>query len=204
MLAGVCAGILSLAGVGATAIASTSSAGHVRAAVPVSWSAARTIEPSGGYPSSISCPTASFCAEVDLAGDVATKVAGSWTTPKNIDSASLVAVSCATPSLCIAIDASNAYVFNGSKWVKHLHLDAEPMTAIACAPSSTKCIAVDDAGRAIVYSAGAWSSPTPVAAVALDAVSCASSTVCTAVDVQAHELEPHLRLVSVHPHLLRW
>jgi hypothetical protein len=185
MLAGVCAGILSLGGVGATAIASTSS-GHVKSAVPVAWSGAKTIEPSGGYPSAIACPTASFCAEVDLSGDVATKVAGSWSAPKNIDGAPLVSVSCATSSLCIAIDAGSAYVFNGSTWVKHLHLDSEPMTSISCAPSGTTCIAVDTAGRAVRYSAGAWSSPTPVAAVALDAVSCASNSVCTAVDAEGN------------------
>jgi hypothetical protein len=62
------------------------------------WSAATAIDP-GHELSTVSCPSASFCAAVDYGPNVVTFNGTSWSTPSAIDPGGyLQAVSCASAS----------------------------------------------------------------------------------------------------------
>jgi glycosyl hydrolase family 113 len=153
-----------------------------RAAPTPTWDAAQLIEPTGGHPTSVSCPTSSFCAEVDLGGDVLTETAGIWSAPTHIDQAGLVSVSCASTTLCLAVDeVGDALIYDGSTW-DGSRVDSVPMSSVSCITGSATCVAVDVAGRAFTFSAGTWSAPSQVATSPLTAVSCATTSYCVAVD----------------------
>jgi len=149
----------------------------------LAWGVASVLEPSGGHPTSITCPTSAFCALSDLGGDVRTETSGAWSPPTHLDALGLSAVSCATATLCVAVDGlGSAFTFDGSNWTEASGVDPVGLTAVSCATSTTTCVAVDVAGDALVYSSGSWSAPRRVAPSPLNAVSCASSGLCRAVD----------------------
>jgi hypothetical protein len=101
-----------------------------------------------------------------------------------------IAVSCASESLCVAVD-SKGRAFSSSdptaaspSW-SEVELDhGEALTTVSCAPSGL-CVAVDGHGRAFASAepgAGAWSSATvPDEGKPLSGVSCPSSSLCVAV-----------------------
>ena len=49
-------------------------------------------------------------------------------------------------------------------------------------PTTTFCVAVDNAGSAVIFDGHSWSSPAVIDPSALSSVSCASATFCMAVD----------------------
>ena len=69
---------------------------HVSSHVTVTWDPSVPLETAGGHPTSASCPTASFCAEVDLSGNAIIKSGGTWSAPSPVDSVALTSVSCAS------------------------------------------------------------------------------------------------------------
>lgn len=160
-------------------------AAHLTAgATTVSWGAAQQIEPTGGHPTSISCPTATFCVESDLGGDVLTEDSGHWSAPLHLDAVPIVSVSCASSTMCVAVDGEgNAFSFDGSTWTEQSGVDGFAFTSISCVLNTTTCVAVDVAGDALTYSAGSWSAPVWAKAFPLNAVSCAATNFCVAVDV---------------------
>jgi RHS repeat-associated protein len=130
---------------------------------------------------SISCPTATFCAATDNAGDVLTYNGTSWTTDAIDGTNTVEGVSCPTASFCVAVDNDgNAIIWNGS-WALSTGIDGTTaMWSVSCT-SSTFCTAVDNAGSVLVYN-GSWTKTTGVDTHMFDRVSCASSSVCAAVD----------------------
>ena len=150
---------------------------------PVAWGAPQSLEPTGGHPTSISCPAPGSCVEVDRGGDALSEVAGTWGRPSRIDSVGLTSVSCAATTLCVAVDgAGNAFTSNGDSWTEAAQVDPVSLTSISCAPGSTTCVAGDVAGDAVTYTSGTWSAPEHVSSSPLSAVACATSTYCVAVD----------------------
>ena len=95
------------------------------AASPADWSEGTPIDPSQGYLSSISCPTANFCVTVDFHGNVFTYNGSSWSSPDNIDpGTSFMAVSCPSASFCAAVDfTGHALTYNGSSWSSPERID---------------------------------------------------------------------------------
>ena len=78
-----------------------------------SWSSAHNVDSTNKL-SSVSCPTASFCAAVDQQGNTLTYNGTSWSAPTNVDSSPMDSVSCPTPSFCTALDFSGrALTYNG-------------------------------------------------------------------------------------------
>ena len=156
----------------------------------LSWGT-QLIDPAQGIPNSVSCPTASFCVEVDDHGLASTSNGSSWSALKAIDLNStnvlgynpLLAVSCATTTFCVAVDEyGHAVTFNGKTWSTAKNIDAgRQLLAVSC-PTTTFCAAVDGEGHALTYNGSKWSTP---AAVGPDypivAVSCHSATFCVAV-----------------------
>jgi hypothetical protein len=149
--------------------------------------------------SSVSCPTAQFCAAVDDTGDAYTWNGKSWSKGVVVDSTAgtnandqLASVSCASSSFCIAgDDLSGVYLFNGSTWSAVDQLDpsnasvASVSFSVSC-PTTTFCMAVDGNVNYYTYNGTAWSQPQVINSNTLNPttigeVSCASSTFCEAV-----------------------
>ena len=62
---------------------------------------------------SVSCPTTSFCAAVDLKGNALTYHSGTWSPPENVTGPCLSSVSCTTATFCIAVDGGgNALTYS--------------------------------------------------------------------------------------------
>jgi hypothetical protein len=170
-----------------------------------SWGGLSTIDP-GGNLTSISCPTLSFCAALDLDGDAvnpddasAVTFGGStWTDPVAIpdDFGDGQDLSCASAKLCVAIDnGGDASVYNGKSWGKVDPIDSASAAtvrggvpgqtiAVSCVKPSF-CVVVDGNGDAVGYDNGFWGPPGPIdGGQQLNAVSCAAPTFCVAVDAQ--------------------
>jgi hypothetical protein len=142
-------------------------------AIRLKWTAPQPIG-NGGSLSSISCPSASFCAAVDANGDVLTTAdpaagAGTWTTTHvGTSSLGFSAISCPTASLCVASELLTGDVYVSSDptggagaWTATNvdSVDGASLYDVTC-PTTTLCVTVD--GGADVYtttdpSSGHWS-----------------------------------------------
>lgn len=148
--------------------------------------------------SSVSCPTAEFCAAVDQTGDAFTWNGKSWSKGVDIDSTAasnindqLASVSCASSSFCVAgDDLSGVYTYNGSTWSSVDLLNPSDTSAsvsfsVSC-PTTSFCMAVDGDVNYYVYDGSSWSAPKLINSSSLNAttigeVSCVSATFCEAV-----------------------
>jgi hypothetical protein len=158
----------------------------------------------GNRLSTVSCPSASFCAAVDYGPDVVTFNGSSWSKPSAIDPGTLLqAVSCASASFCVAIDRKgDALTFNGSSWSAPVNADPNGLSmgeggiswpVVSC-PARDFCAAVDGGGGNIVtFDGSTWSAPVNIDSKAansvngpvlifLMSVSCHSATFCVAGD----------------------
>ena len=148
--------------------------------------------------SSVSCPTAGFCAAVDDTGDAFTWNGKTWSTGVDVDSTAgtntndqFASVSCASASFCIAgDDLSDVYTFNGTTWSAADQLDSSSSSAsvsfsVSC-PTTSFCMAVDGNVNYYTYNGTSWSQPQLINSSSLNPttigeVSCASPTFCEAV-----------------------
>ncbi|MFC6705042.1 hypothetical protein [Flexivirga alba] len=151
------------------------------------WSSSRSTGDSAAI-RAVSCPTSTFCAAGDDAGNVLTWSGSSWSAPKSIDAAGngLTSVSCSSSKFCAAVDRDgNALTFNGSSWSAPKSVDGagNGLTSVSC-PAGTFCAAVDWGGNALTYNGSTWSAPTSIDPTGghLTSVSCASGSFCAAVD----------------------
>ncbi len=108
------------------------------------------------------------------------------------------AVSCASESLCVAVDSkgealstSDPTAANPSWSPDTIEDHGEALNAVSCAPGGP-CVAVDGNGHALVSvgaSASTWSSPASIdEGRALTGVSCPTATLCVAVDAEGNVL----------------
>jgi hypothetical protein len=143
----------------------------------------------------VSAVAAWLCAV--LLGCVAAAPAGatpalSWSTAK-IDGTALTGVSCATNTLCVAVDKGGEALIGedptagaGSSWTPKQIDEGHALSSVSCA-SNTLCVAVDGEGRALVSvdpteGAGAtWNREEIDMGHAFSSVSCDAS-LCVAVD----------------------
>jgi hypothetical protein len=101
----------------------------------------------------------------------------------------LSAVSCASESLCVAVNHEGAALTSSdptsapSGWSQTFDDSGKALNAVSCAPGGL-CVAVDSAGRAWVIG---QPSPTSLpGAGALTGISCPSTALCVAVDEEGH------------------
>lgn len=140
----------------------------------------------------VACASASWC---QIAGDVSNAdIAATWTTAglsRTSDfGATIYAVSCASPSFCVAVgndqldqSVAVASVFNGTQWSTPTIVDSGGQDASVSCPSTSFCMLALWNGDVVTYRAGAWSAPREVERTSLlMSVSCASSAFCVAVD----------------------
>jgi Divergent InlB B-repeat domain len=103
----------------------------------------------------------------------------------------LNAVSCGTPSMCVAVDGEG-HAFSttnpaggGDAWRSNTAEPEEPLTSIAC-PASTLCLIGDNSGNIITSTDPMAETPTWTAgnpgAGPITAVACAGTSLCVAVD----------------------
>ncbi len=114
-----------------------------------------------------------------------------WSAARRIDAKrDRVAVSCAAPTSCVAVDSAGRAMTYDGRWSKPAPVVTGGLAAISC-PSRTFCVAVGSAPSATILSApliavdnhGTWSSssgPEPGTQEVLTGVSCVSSTFCVA------------------------
>jgi hypothetical protein len=121
-----------------------------------------------------------------------------WSSPTSFDAGrTSSALSCASESLCVAVDHSG-YASSTSdptaattSWSAAAIDPGQSLNAVSCAPGGP-CVAVDDRGDALVStgaSASSWSSSsTPDGGTALTGVSCPSAALCVAVSEEGEIL----------------
>jgi hypothetical protein len=127
-----------------------------------------------------------------LSGVAAAATSLGWSVPAAFDSGNAPSgVSCASESLCIAVDHQGNVLSTPDPMASHPSWsvvakdEGEPLDAVSCVEGGS-CVAVDDRGDALVGSgsgASAWSPPAPIDdGSPLTGVSCASASLCVAVD----------------------
>jgi hypothetical protein len=157
------------------------------AAAPASlftFSAPKQIDLAQNAPASVSCPTSTFCAAVDEAGNALTYNGSHWSAPQGVDVGNeLTAVSCSSAEFCLAMDSSgNALFYNGSGWtdpeaVANAILGPAPITSVSCT-SAVFCVAVDSSHSAYIYDGAGWTTDLSVTDPGTNSVSCTSPTFC--------------------------
>jgi hypothetical protein len=167
------------------------------------WKAPVRIDSAANGPlTGISCPTVRLCVAVDASGNVITSTrptggARAWSHPAHVDPtnapgggpAGLVGISCASPSMCVAVDggtpgnvvSSTAPTHGATAW--KLTAVGGVLTNISC-PTTTLCIAVGSqryVSTTPTGGPGSWK-PTGIqaGAGAFDDITCPSALMCVA------------------------
>ena len=162
----------------------------------VAWSQPEQIDPPGPKTTtrpnatmrpfaSISCSGSSFCAAIDVAGNVFTYDGTIWSTVGNpLPTPSQSSISCASSTFCMVVDrAGQAVSYNGSTWSAPTTIDSgQNVVGVSC-PTTTWCMAIGPIGSTLTYDSGVWSTPTNVGDyMGLSAVSCPTTSFCAATD----------------------
>ncbi len=205
-------GLMSVSCVSASFCALADSGGDVLTWNGAKWSSPAQIDPTGDGIESVSCASRSSCVAVDWNGNALIGHGTSWSMPAiscpgsttsgagtcytrgtYVDPRAgvLDSVSCASGSLCVAVDG------NGTAMTGSAVADIDPiagiLASVSCADASF-CMAVDMNGYAFSFNGTSWSVPAWSAASRadrrgpLEAVSCASRWFCMAVDGNGNAL----------------
>ena len=134
---------------------------YIACASPVAgscWTEGGT--PIGPYASetgAITCVATPFCMAASPGGAISTWAGGpSFDTPVQVtpsDSAhGFSGVSCASETLCVAIDGPNAvfYMYDGTNWTSTKYQNIYTLNAVSCVPGGI-CLAVDSTGDVVSY-----------------------------------------------------
>jgi hypothetical protein len=154
------------------------------------WSAPTRLETGpyldSGYQIQVSCSSVSFCLAADATGNAWTFDGSTWSAAGSVSigDESVTALSCVSPTFCMAGVGAQESVFNGSTWSAPLLVASDDEIESLSCPSDAFCMAVTRSGMAYTYTSSGWDSgyafDTPYQAVS---VSCASATFCAAVGV---------------------
>lgn len=152
-----------------------------------SWTTSRP-DASHGYPTAISCPTPTFCALVDEDGNAFLLNGSTWTAPNPLSELGFSRVSCASPSLCVALTAQDAYVYQGGVWGAPTPLTPSAnLTSVSCV-TTTRCVVVAGDGNTFEFDGTSWSVGPNDNNLHLRTVSCPTTTTCVAVDDTSGEV----------------
>lgn len=149
----------------------------------VVWSAPTHPDPVRGTPTTLSCPTVTFCMAGDVHGFVTRYDGTNWTPISQVGSV-IDNLSCASSTFCVAAGGGYVTSYNGSTWSTPLALDPGAKLRLSC-PVATFCAAVDQWAREMTFNGSSWSAPTALSGTTtLYDVSCVSATFCVAGGVQ--------------------
>jgi hypothetical protein len=169
---------------------SASSPHEGQAGAAPGWGAATHLDHSQASedPTSVSCPSASFCMAVLGSGYAARYDGTTWRQPALLtsDGGEPDSVSCPTVRFCMAVDArdSSAFVFNGSRWSSAPDIPdtRTGMASVSCS-SPGFCAAVSNGPDAFTFNGTSWSPATAIdPGGQLSTVSCPGARFCAAVD----------------------
>ncbi|HUY85515.1 MAG TPA: fibronectin type III domain-containing protein, partial [Acidimicrobiales bacterium] len=141
----------------------------------------------GNVINSVSCPTSSFCMEVDGAMKFSTYNGTTWTPPAVTTLTHvLTQISCASSGVCAGVDNSTTTLYEyltGSGWFKATTAGTGIFSTVSCA-SATFCMAAGAAGEAYTWvgTGMVWTSAPTGDANPITGLSCYSATFCAAVD----------------------
>ena len=151
---------------------------------PLTWSAGDRIDPARGNPTSVSCPTSTFCAMSDARGGVRTFNGSTWSDLAAQPAATVLRdISCVSASFCAAIDYSgHAFTYNGTSWSYAAGIATnatdQGLSAVSCA-SPTFCVATAEVNAVFTYDGTSWSAPHLLGTeFNLASVSCPTTTFC--------------------------
>jgi hypothetical protein len=154
----------------------------------------QTVMSTRGGPTSMSCPTATFCMLVDESGAAVitdgtaqvSRTAISSLTPEFRPRS----VSCGTPSFCVAWDDRSVRSYDGSQWSAVQTLVAsddydKALTSIDCV-SPAFCLAGTLSTTAYVFDGATWTDSPPAGLWPLVTFSCVSATFCIGTSGDRH------------------
>jgi hypothetical protein len=175
----------------------------------VRWSPTRSVAPNFAL-TLVACTSESFCLGLganDKTGAAGTTVwtGSTWTKPRTLGAPSTGVVrslSCASPGFCEALSTGAAYTWNGEHWSSAMLLAGAlastttiEVTSVSC-PSSSFCMAVDNAGDDFLFDGHRWSAPVHFDSTPSNgdtsgpsSVSCSSPTSCMVVDADGFALQ---------------
>ena len=138
-----------------------------------------------GYPLfGISCPSATVCYAVGLAGPILKTTDGGATWTQQTTQSGMFAISCADATHCVAVGYSGQVLSttDGAGWSPTTISNVAALLGVSCA-SATNCFAVGTAGSIFATTNGGatWSPQTSTTPNYLYAISCPSTTTCYAV-----------------------
>jgi hypothetical protein len=144
------------------------------------WSQPQPV-PTSANPTSVSCPTATFCMLVADSGSVLTFDGTHWAPSPQQPPQPLAGVSCTSPTFCLgATDSGPTFAYDGTGWTQQAP-SSEALRGIQCA-SATKCIAIAGSAPAL-FDGRSWRVVSiPHEWAATQAVTCAAVDLCEAVD----------------------
>jgi hypothetical protein len=139
----------------------------------------------------VSCPTSSFCLEMDNYGDTSAYDPGTkvdeWNFPDRGTNVNIASLACASSAFCVAVGSGGAaWIYSEKKWSAASEISPRiGLTSVSCGGLEF-CVAVDAKGAAFIFAAGKWIGPEKVdsgsaASGGLTSVSCASKSFCMAV-----------------------
>jgi len=102
---------------------------------------------------SVSCPTATFCAAVDTAGNAVTYNGSTWTVGAQAPTggAGLESISCPNAGLCVAASfGGGVFTLKGGAWKLSVTVSQQQtLRAVSC-PADSFCAAVAQGGDGII------------------------------------------------------
>jgi hypothetical protein len=138
------------------------------------------IDPNDGVVD-VSCSSASFCMAVSSTGQAFRYDGSSWGAGFSLHVGG-TAVSCASPTLCIAVGGGWVSTYDGSQWSAPVVGAPDDVFASVSCASVTFCVAVSHfGGRAYVFNGAGWDTGTVLGPQAgTSAVSCPTASYCLA------------------------
>ena len=175
----------------ATLCVAGDAAGRVVTFDDAAWSAPNPVNQPDWPIEAVSCTSASFCEALAYNGTdngitapytSFTYDGQSWTQAAGRAPPGSEAISCASPTFCLAANHQSSATYDGGAWTAPAEISTGiPTEDVSCA-SSSFCVLVTSQGEAFVFDGNTWSPPQQAnPGEALTAFSCISDRHCVAV-----------------------
>jgi hypothetical protein len=125
-------------------------------------------DPSTEAPTAISCPTTTFCAAVDDAGNAYFLNSSTWSSADAVTAEPLVAISCVSAYRCVASDdLGNAFIYDGNSWteVSQVAASGDYLQGISCLTLTT-CVVSDSSTSYLLTVSSPSNTTTSIPAIA--------------------------------------
>ena len=136
----------------------------------------------GGHPFEVSCPSTTFCAATDDAGNAFTFDGTSWSSPAQVGLVLPTGLGCGRRTFCLATGYVGGFtVWDGRHW-STAQQGPIGLVAVSC-PVRSECFALTNDGDLYGYSAeGSWSELNPPGDFTAAGLTCTARYFCLATD----------------------